>query len=96
MIYPLKLLSLVHALDPDLVVLGGVLSPSGEILLPTVHHEMQRRAPRWNEYAAQVVLTGHGLDACDGWGGYGILKYFDPTGTDARQSASTEPFKSKL
>ena len=64
MIYLIKLLSLVNALDPDLVVLGGVLSSSGEFLLPTVHNEMQRRAPRRNEYAAQVLLTGHGLDAC--------------------------------
>jgi glucokinase-like ROK family protein len=56
--------SLMNALNPDLVVLGGSLSLAGEFLLPAVHQELERRALRWNRSAAQVVLARHGFDAC--------------------------------
>jgi glucokinase-like ROK family protein len=56
--------SLVNALNPDLVVFGGILSLAGEFLLPVVHEELQRRALHWNRSATQVVLARHGFDAC--------------------------------
>jgi glucokinase-like ROK family protein len=56
--------SLVNALNPDLVVLGGRLSAAGEFLLPAANAELQRRALRWNAEATQVVLARHGADAC--------------------------------
>lgn len=56
--------SLVNALNPELVVFGGILSLAGEFLLPVVEREMQRRALRWNRAASQVVLARHGFDAC--------------------------------
>jgi predicted NBD/HSP70 family sugar kinase len=56
--------SLVDALNPDLVVLGGRLSSAGEFLLPAVGAELSRRALRWNAQATQVVLAKHGSDAC--------------------------------
>jgi glucokinase-like ROK family protein len=56
--------SLVNALNPDLVVLGGRLSAAGEFLLPVATAELQRRALRWNAEATQVVLAKHGADAC--------------------------------
>jgi glucokinase-like ROK family protein len=56
--------SLVNALNPDLVVLGGRLSSAGEFLLPAVEAELPRRALRWNAQATQVVLAKHGSDAC--------------------------------
>jgi glucokinase-like ROK family protein len=56
--------SLVNALNPDLVVLGGRLSSAGEFLLPSVEAELRRRALRWNADATQVVLAKHGADAC--------------------------------
>jgi glucokinase-like ROK family protein len=56
--------SLVNALNPDLVVLGGRLSAAGEFLLPAVEAELQGRALRWNAEATQVVLAKHGADAC--------------------------------
>jgi glucokinase-like ROK family protein len=56
--------SLMNALNPDLVVLGGSLSLASEFLLPAVHQELERRALRWSRSAAQVVPARHGFDAC--------------------------------
>jgi glucokinase-like ROK family protein len=56
--------SLVNAINPDLVVLGGRLSSAGEFLLPAVEAELSRRALRWNAEATQVALARHGVDAC--------------------------------
>jgi glucokinase-like ROK family protein len=56
--------SLVNALNPELVVIGGILSLAWEFLLPAVTEEMEHRALRWNREATQVVLAQHGFDAC--------------------------------
>jgi glucokinase-like ROK family protein len=56
--------SLVNALNPELVVFGGILSLAWDFLLPAVMEEIQNRALRWNREAAQVVLARHGFDAC--------------------------------
>jgi glucokinase-like ROK family protein len=56
--------SLINALNPQLVIFGGILSLAGDFLLPLVNEEMQRRALRWNREATQVVLARHGFDAC--------------------------------
>jgi glucokinase-like ROK family protein len=56
--------SLVNALNPEMVVFGGILSLAWDFLLPTVMEEMQSRALRWNREAAQVVLARHRFDAC--------------------------------
>jgi predicted NBD/HSP70 family sugar kinase len=56
--------SLVNALNPDLVVFGGILSLAGEFLLPIVNEELHQRALRWNAEATQVILAQHGSDAC--------------------------------
>jgi len=56
--------SLVNALNPQLVVFGGILSLAGEFVLPVVTEEVQRRALRWNREATRIVLARHGFDAC--------------------------------
>jgi glucokinase-like ROK family protein len=56
--------SLVNALNPELVVFGGILSLAWDILLPAVMAELQSRALSWNREAVQVVLARHGFDAC--------------------------------
>jgi predicted NBD/HSP70 family sugar kinase len=55
--------SLVNALNPELVVFGGVLSLGGEFLMPAVMKEIERRALLWNRQATDVVLAQHGFDA---------------------------------
>jgi glucokinase-like ROK family protein len=56
--------SLVNALNPQLVVFGGILSLAGDFLLPVVEDELHRRSLRWNRNATQVTLARHGIDAC--------------------------------
>ena len=56
--------SLVNALNPELVVIGGILSVVGEFLLPAVQAEVRQRALRWNAGTTEVVLARHGSDAC--------------------------------
>jgi glucokinase-like ROK family protein len=56
--------SLVNALNPELVVFGGILSVAGEFLLPIVEEELRRRTLYWPGHAVEVVLARHGLDAC--------------------------------
>jgi glucokinase-like ROK family protein len=56
--------SLVNALNPELIVFGGILSLAGEFLLPIIHEQLEQRALRWSETAVEVVLAHHGLDSC--------------------------------
>lgn len=56
--------SLVNALNPDLVVFGGILSLAGVFILPVLEDELNRRALRWSAAATKVVLAQHGSDAC--------------------------------
>lgn len=56
--------SLVNALNPELVVLGGSLSLAGEFVLPVIEAELSEHALRWSRSAAQVVTAQHRSDAC--------------------------------
>jgi len=55
--------SLINALNPELVVCGGILSLAGEFLMPAAIMEVERRALCWNREATEVVLAKHGFDA---------------------------------
>lgn len=55
--------ALVNALNPEMVVCGGILSLAGEFLMPAATREFEQRALRWNREAARVVLAKHGFDA---------------------------------
>lgn len=56
--------SLINALNPELVVLGGSLSVAGAFVLPTVKEQVCRRALRWSADATKIVLAQQGSDAC--------------------------------
>ncbi|MBI5958040.1 MAG: ROK family transcriptional regulator [Chloroflexi bacterium] len=56
--------SLVNALNPDLIVFGGILSLAGEFLLPVIEKELRQRALRWNREATQITLAQYSSDAC--------------------------------
>lgn len=56
--------SLVNALNPELVVFGGIMSLASEYLLPVVEDEIRERALRWNREAIRVVVAKHGQEAC--------------------------------
>jgi glucokinase-like ROK family protein len=56
--------SLVNALNPELVVLGGPISLGWDFLRPAIEHELRTRALRWHQESANIVLARHGADAC--------------------------------
>jgi glucokinase-like ROK family protein len=56
--------SLVNALNPELVVFGGILSLAGEFLMPVIEQEVEQRALKSNREAMQLVLARHTSDAC--------------------------------
>jgi glucokinase-like ROK family protein len=56
--------SLLNALNPEIVVLGGILSIASEFLFPVVNEEIQKRALQWNRETVKVVRAAHGSDAC--------------------------------
>lgn len=60
----LGMASLINALDPELVVFGGILSLASDFLLPTVKAELQARAICWETSPTEVVPAYHGANAC--------------------------------
>ncbi len=56
--------SLVNALNPELVVIGGILSIASEFILPVVENEVRCRSLCWNRDATRVVVSSHGQKAC--------------------------------
>lgn len=56
--------SLINALNPELIVLGGPLSLAGEFLLPILQEELERSALPWARRHARAVIAQHGLEAC--------------------------------
>lgn len=56
--------SLLNALNPEIVVLGGILSSASEFLLPAANDEIQKRALPWNRETVKIVSAAHGSDAC--------------------------------
>jgi len=56
--------SLLNALNPEIVVMGGILSEASEFLFPVVKAEIEKRALLWNREKIKVVCAAHGSDAC--------------------------------
>jgi glucokinase-like ROK family protein len=56
--------NLVNIFNPEMVVLGGILSRAGDILLPIIEQTLNERT--FNQLAdkAQVKMASHGFDAC--------------------------------
>ena len=55
----LGIASLLNALNPEIVVLGGILSVASEFLFPVVNAEIQKRALPWNREYVKVVRAAH-------------------------------------
>ncbi len=60
----LGIASLVNALDPGLVVLGGILTPAAEFLLPVIREELRARTTVRGNNPTEIVQARHGFDAC--------------------------------
>ena len=58
------LANLVNALNPEIVVFGGILSVASEFLVPVIKRIISERALQWSVEQMQVLVASHGLDAC--------------------------------
>lgn len=58
------LANLINALNPEMVVFGGILSLAKEFLMPVIQETVRARALRWSGRSAQVVVAAYGSDAC--------------------------------
>jgi predicted NBD/HSP70 family sugar kinase len=56
--------SLINALNPGIIVLGGILSSAWEILEPEINNELSARALYWNRESTKVVLGKNGKHSC--------------------------------
>lgn len=56
--------NLVNALNPEMIVFGGILSLAKEFLLPVIQQTMNERALRWSSRTTQLVVAAYGSDAC--------------------------------
>jgi glucokinase-like ROK family protein len=56
--------SLLNALNPEIVVLGGILSIASDFLFPVIHEEIHKRALPWNRETVKIIRAAHGSDAC--------------------------------
>ena len=56
--------NLVNAFNPEMVILGGILSRGGDIILPEIKEVLRERAFCEQYEKAQVMISAHGFDAC--------------------------------
>ncbi len=56
--------NLINALNPQLVVFGGLLSVASDFLLPTIEEVLDKRTLRWSRQATPVIRAAHGFEAC--------------------------------
>lgn len=55
--------SLLNALNPEVVILGGILSIASDFLFPVINEEIQKRALPWNRETVKIIPAAHGSDA---------------------------------
>jgi predicted NBD/HSP70 family sugar kinase len=56
--------NLVNALNPEIVVFGGILSLAKEFLLPAMKAEIDCRALRWSRENTRIEIAENGTGAC--------------------------------
>lgn len=56
--------SLINALNPDLVLVGGTATLAGAFILPVIQAEVGRRALPWSAQSTEIVLSQYQANAC--------------------------------
>ncbi|MBX3065159.1 MAG: ROK family transcriptional regulator [Anaerolineae bacterium] len=56
--------SLVNVFNPDLVLVGGVLSQARDFIMPVVEQEIRARALKWSTDTVTLLPAKHGIQAC--------------------------------
>jgi glucokinase-like ROK family protein len=58
------LANLINALNPEIVVFGGILSVARDSIMPVIEREVSKRALPWPVRTMKVLPAAHGFDAC--------------------------------
>lgn len=56
--------NLINTLNPEIVVVGGILSLAKDYLLPVIEQTIAQRALPWSRQATQIVIAANGADNC--------------------------------
>ncbi len=56
--------NLINTLNPEIVVVGGILSLAKDYLMPVIEQTISERALPWSRNATQVVIAANGADHC--------------------------------
>lgn len=56
--------NLINTLNPEIVVVGGILSLAKEYLMPVIEQTIAARALPWSRQATQIVIAANGADNC--------------------------------
>jgi len=56
--------NLINALNPEVVVFGGILSLASDFLMPEMQSEIDRRALPWSSQNTRLVISEYSLDSC--------------------------------
>lgn len=56
--------NLINSFNPEIVVVGGILSVAKEYLMPVIQETLAQRALPWSRRATQVVIATNGADNC--------------------------------
>lgn len=60
----LGIANLVNVLNPEIVVLGGMLSMGGDLMLPTIRETLEHRGLRWLVQPLRLELAALGRESC--------------------------------
>jgi predicted NBD/HSP70 family sugar kinase len=60
----LGLANLINALNPERVVLGGILSLANEFMMPVIMQVVEEITLPWSLRGTKILVAAHGADAC--------------------------------
>jgi glucokinase-like ROK family protein len=56
--------NLINALNPELIIFGGIVSLASSYLLPAIEKALKERSLIWPRRMAKVMASSHGPEAC--------------------------------
>jgi glucokinase-like ROK family protein len=82
----LGLANLINALNPETVVLGGIMSLASEFLMPVISRVIQEIALPWSWRGTKILVAAYGSDACVMGGVATVYRHIlsEPKGLRAR------------
>ncbi len=56
--------NLINTFNPELIILGGVISLASDYLLPAIERTIEERSLAWPRRMVRIMASSHGPDAC--------------------------------